>query len=89
MDLAYNGSWHDTTNGFNDTSTTLEVKFTGIGIYVYGILANDLGVYVGTKANYSFLLDGLDAGRFVHEAELGDEGYRYNVPCGSSTLTIS
>ena len=52
----------------------------GVGIYVYCVLANNLGNDTGTKADYSFSIDGDFVYRFVHDPDQNTNAYDYNVP---------
>lgn len=52
-------------------------------MFVYCILANNL-TGITTLANYSFTLDGVEVGRFIHVPENGLD-FQYNVLVYSNT----
>ncbi|KAJ7578230.1 hypothetical protein C8J56DRAFT_969452 [Mycena floridula] len=83
------GTWHDTTQDTNidKEPTFMDVDFVGTAIYIYCIIANDLpDKHIGTKANYSFFLDGQDTGEpFLHEKEENGVQFLYNILVHSST----
>ncbi|TBU49269.1 hypothetical protein BD309DRAFT_96951 [Dichomitus squalens] len=64
----YRGSWHGSVSPQeNHQSSSITLRFTGVAVYVYNILANDIrGATFPTGTNIMFSLDGEQDGRFVH-----------------------
>jgi hypothetical protein len=69
---AYNSTWHDT--GYGDSAT---LSFTGVSLNVYVICPGPLPVSVFDATNFTFTLDGVDAGAF-NGPSLGCPTYIYN-----------
>jgi hypothetical protein len=68
----YNSTWHDTAYG--DSAT---LSFTGVSLDVYVICPGPLPVSVFDATNFTFTMDGVDAGAF-NGPSLGCPTYEYN-----------
>lgn len=53
---------------------------TGVAIYAYFILANDIGMLATAGTYLSFILDDEVVGQFARNASLNTTVYQYNVP---------
>ncbi|KAJ7592362.1 hypothetical protein C8J56DRAFT_523030 [Mycena floridula] len=85
---AFGGTWHDDTqdSDLDPDQSFLEISFEGTAVYVFCIIANNLGDGVGTKADYSFTLDGATSNpSFLHTSDGTATQYFYNVLVHSST----
>ncbi|KAL4266469.1 hypothetical protein AB1N83_003325 [Pleurotus pulmonarius] len=80
-------TWHDYTRRSNETSAAVSFPFTGTALFVYCILANSLPG-ITTLADYSFILDGAEVGRFIHVPEIGSD-FQYNVLVYSNTSMLN
>ena len=63
-------TWHGTAASLDDDSAPkITLRFTGIAIYVYNVLANSVpSARFATSTNLAFTLDGAPDGTFVHKA---------------------
>ncbi|KAI0754135.1 hypothetical protein C8Q80DRAFT_1265820 [Daedaleopsis nitida] len=79
-----NGTWHDATCSLLDQLTldtyTVTIQFTGIAVYVYGVLAPD----TDTQTFLDFTLDGVSERSFEHDSTSSTE-FTYNALVFSKT----
>ncbi|THG93610.1 hypothetical protein EW026_g7671 [Hermanssonia centrifuga] len=54
----HSGTWKSTTMDVNEPLTTLSVQFRGSSITMYCLLPPDLGPYITSAMNLTFVLDG-------------------------------
>ncbi|KAF9266983.1 hypothetical protein L218DRAFT_857456 [Marasmius fiardii PR-910] len=79
--LAYNGTWHDTTHLTTDPEPrSVQLTFTGIGLSVFCIIPSS-SVKAEAIINYDlkFTLDGLSVGNGF-SLQPNNTDYQYNVP---------
>ncbi|KAK7032772.1 hypothetical protein R3P38DRAFT_3352091 [Favolaschia claudopus] len=88
---AQGGTYHDATddttpNHDGDTAMFLEISFTGTGIDLRAIIANNkadntsIPPFTGTKSNYSFFIDAVAQNQdYVHEAGTTGDAFLYNT----------
>ena len=62
------------------TVTDVLIFALGVGVYIFAVLANNLGPNVGTLASYTFAIDGDTVGEFVHVPDARNAGFIFNVP---------
>lgn len=79
-DVAFSGTWHDSTYSPDGPGHTITVNFTGVAVYVYHLLANGPpGIVVYT--NLTFYLDDHHVGVFSHVPEISNTTtIQYHVP---------
>ncbi|KAH9850678.1 hypothetical protein C2E23DRAFT_759957, partial [Lenzites betulinus] len=99
--LAFNGTWHDST--YNDTRnndpsiavSTAAVQFEGVAVYVFCIVTRSF-TSPDANADMSFFIDDEPVGRYI-QAPDGNTTYEYNVPVyvnqslsnGLHTITVA
>ncbi|TBU21087.1 hypothetical protein BD311DRAFT_707228, partial [Dichomitus squalens] len=74
----FNGTWHDTTYECGQADRVVNVAFTGVAVYVYGIVPNSIP-NVTTFANISFFLDNELVHQYVHDPNTSSV-IEYNTP---------
>jgi len=75
---ALDHTWHDTSHfPTNPDQLSIQINFTGVAVYAYFIIANNV-FNASTLTNMTFFLDGNPAGSFLHLPTNGPE-YEYNV----------
>ncbi|KAJ7694654.1 hypothetical protein B0H17DRAFT_931545 [Mycena rosella] len=62
----FDGTWHDSSQLDKGPPVSITLSFTGIAIYVFCVLANNVENTV-TTSDIIFSLDGAPQGRFTHE----------------------
>ena len=68
LSQVYNGTWHDGTYRPGLEPLTITVTFTGVAVYVYNIVVNNLSPTI-TFTNISFYLDGEYVRQYIHAAD--------------------
>ncbi|GJE97714.1 hypothetical protein PsYK624_139350 [Phanerochaete sordida] len=76
---AQNATWHSVTVSPDEPTTTITMNFTGTAVTAYCILPPDLGPYITSYMNVSFILDGKTVGTFERSASGTDWTYNYPV----------
>ncbi|KAJ7272834.1 hypothetical protein C8J57DRAFT_260268 [Mycena rebaudengoi] len=76
--LAFNRTWHDSSQLPGNGPVSITLEFTGTAIYVYCIVPPVIPGVVSLY-NLNFTLDGADSGRF-HFSPTSTADYLYNVP---------
>lgn len=77
--LAYNGTWHDRTTFSNDPPASISIDFSGSKIYIFCILANNVGL-TWQDTRLSFYLDGgaKPVADFLHTPDMAVASFLYN-----------
>ncbi|KAI0758222.1 hypothetical protein C8Q74DRAFT_307653 [Fomes fomentarius] len=82
--MAFDGTWHDSTyfpGGPGGPGHTITVKFTGVAVYVYHLLANSGPPGVARYTNLTFYLDDDYVGVFCHVPAIANTTtIQYHVP---------
>ncbi|EKM53887.1 uncharacterized protein PHACADRAFT_209731 [Phanerochaete carnosa HHB-10118-sp] len=76
---AQNGTWHSVTVSPDEPETTITITFSGTAVTAYCILPPDLGPWITSYMNMSFILDDDTVGKFERTASGTDWTYNYPV----------
>ncbi|GJE97713.1 hypothetical protein PsYK624_139340 [Phanerochaete sordida] len=76
---AQNATWHSVTVSPDEPATTISINFTGTAVTAYCLLPPDLGPWITSYMNVSFVLDDNTVGKFERIASGDDWTYNYPV----------
>ncbi|KAI0364974.1 hypothetical protein BV20DRAFT_789014 [Pilatotrama ljubarskyi] len=80
----FDGTWHDTTSHSDVSSPAITATFTGVAVYVFNMLANNVSATT-TVTSLAFAIDGEHVGSYTHAPDLTTSQILYNVPVYTNT----
>ncbi|KAH9854313.1 hypothetical protein C2E23DRAFT_818108 [Lenzites betulinus] len=83
LELAFDGTWHDTTHHPGGANQVITATFSGSAVYVFNIIANVVN-FTTTLTNLSFTLDSELVHNYVHQPDPSSPQILYNVPVYSN-----